>query len=117
MPPRVEDVTAETFRELTRERRWLSALDDDILRAQIEVAQIAAPTGLEHRRAEWVAERFSEIGMGARVDAAGNVVARAPGVYAGSPVVVCAHLDTVFPEGTSLTMRHDGTRVIGPGIC
>jgi acetylornithine deacetylase/succinyl-diaminopimelate desuccinylase-like protein len=117
MPPRVEEVTADTFRELTRERRWLGVLDADVLRHQIEVAQIAAPTGLEHRRADWVAERFAEIGIGAAVDDAGNVVARAPGAYAGSPVVVCAHLDTVFPEETSLTIRRDGARVIGPGIC
>jgi acetylornithine deacetylase/succinyl-diaminopimelate desuccinylase-like protein len=32
-------------------------------------------------------------------------------------VVICAHLDTVFPEETSLAVRRDGARVIGPGIC
>ncbi|HEY8175814.1 MAG TPA: M20/M25/M40 family metallo-hydrolase [Gemmatimonadaceae bacterium] len=117
MPPRIEDVTAETFRELTRERRWLGVLEADVLRHQIEVAQIAAPTGAEHRRAHWVAERFGGLGLGATVDDAGNVVARAPGAYAGSPVVVCAHLDTVFPEETSLAIRRDGPRLVGPGIC
>jgi acetylornithine deacetylase/succinyl-diaminopimelate desuccinylase-like protein len=29
---------------------------------------------------------------------------------------VCAHLDTVFARDVQLTFRHDGNRVIGPGI-
>ena len=117
MPPNVADVTAETFRELTRERRWLSELDADILRTQIDVAQIAAPTGAERRRARWVAQRLREIGLSASIDDAGNVVSRAPGAYAGAPVVVCAHLDTVFPKGTSLDVRREESRLVGPGIC
>jgi len=32
-------------------------------------------------------------------------------------VVVCAHLDTVYPDGTDLTVRRDGSRLVGPGIC
>ena len=117
MPPRVADVTADTFRELTRERRWLSKLSDDILRAQIDVAQIAAPTGAERHRARWVADDLQRSGLGAVIDGAGNVVARAPGAYAGEPVVVCAHLDTVFPEHTNLAVERDGARLVGPGIC
>jgi acetylornithine deacetylase/succinyl-diaminopimelate desuccinylase-like protein len=31
-------------------------------------------------------------------------------------VVVCAHLDTVFPAETSLEFRREGSRVMGPGI-
>lgn len=117
MPPRVADVTADTFRELTRERRWLAENDDDILRTQIGVAQIAAPTGAEQQRARWVADYLRRIGLGASIDDAGNVVARAAGAYAGEPVVVCAHLDTVFPEHTNLAIERDGSRLVGPGIC
>src|SRR6185295_15413587 len=97
MPPRVPDVTADTFRELSRERRLIAELDGDILRTQIEVAQIAAPTGAERRRARWVADRLASDGLQTSQDDAGNVIARAPGAYAEAPVVVCAHLDTVFP--------------------
>src|SRR6185503_14092646 len=109
--------TADTFRELSRERRLIVELDGEILRTQIEVAQIAAPTGAERRRAKWVAERFAAGGLHTTMDDAGNVVARAPGAYADAPVVVCAHLDTVFPDETSLAVRWQGTRVVGPGIC
>lgn len=117
MPPRIAEITAETFRELARERRMISDLDGEILETQIAVAQIAAPTGAERRRAAWVAERFAAAGLHAWRDAAGNVIARAPGAYAGAPVVVCAHLDTVFPEDVDLAVRRDGPRIVGPGIC
>ncbi|MGH7678511.1 MAG: M20/M25/M40 family metallo-hydrolase [Gemmatimonadaceae bacterium] len=117
MPSRVAAVTAETFRELTNERRALADLDAEILRTQIAIAQIAAPTGDEGLRARYVAQQLQGAGLNARLDDAGNVVARAPGAYADAPVVVCAHLDTVFPADTRLAVQHDGNRVIGPGIC
>lgn len=117
MTARVITATGETFRDLTRERRWLSELDDDILSAQMEVAQIPAPTGCEDGRARWMASRFAVSGLASRIDAAGNVIARVPGAYEDAPVVVCAHLDTVFPADTKLAVRREGSRVRGPGIC
>jgi acetylornithine deacetylase/succinyl-diaminopimelate desuccinylase-like protein len=87
------------------------------LRAQIAVAQIAAPTGEEHERGGWVARRFADCGLtDIETDGAGNIVARRPGTDDLAPVVICAHLDTVFPRGTDLSIRRDGDRLIGPGI-
>lgn len=117
MAPRVAELTSDTFRELSRERRWLASLDQEILRTQVEIAQIAAPTGSERRRAGWIAERLRAAGLCATLDDAGNVIARVPGAYAGAPVVVCAHLDTVFPPDITLQMRRDGHRLVCPGIC
>jgi len=117
MTSRVATATAETFRELTRERRLLAELDGEILRSQIDVARIPAPTGAERQRARWVAERLGAEGLSAHMDEEGNVVARAPGAYTDAPVVVCAHLDTVFPAETKLEIRRDGQRIVGPGIC
>jgi acetylornithine deacetylase/succinyl-diaminopimelate desuccinylase-like protein len=31
-------------------------------------------------------------------------------------VVLAAHLDTVFPEGTDVTVKRDGTRLLAPGV-
>jgi tripeptide aminopeptidase len=117
MTSRVAAATADTFRELGRERRMLAEMDADILRTQIAIAEIPAPTGDERLRANWIADQFRGLGLGVEMDDAGNVVARAPGAYADAPVVVCAHLDTVFPPGTQLAVRYEGDRLIGPGIC
>src|SRR5262252_1259076 len=95
--------TATTHRSLAPAHARLAAHDDAIVRSQITVAQIAAPTGEEHERAAWVARRFRDAGLSAiDTDAAGNVVGRRDGLDDAEPVVICAHLDTVFPRGTDL---------------
>jgi acetylornithine deacetylase/succinyl-diaminopimelate desuccinylase-like protein len=101
-------------------RERLAARDGQIVGAQMAVSEIAAPTGDEGQRASWIADRFRALGLcDVRTDAVGNVVGRRAGAeleLADRPVVVCAHLDTVFPNGTALRVRRDGRRLIGPGI-
>jgi acetylornithine deacetylase/succinyl-diaminopimelate desuccinylase-like protein len=81
------------------------------------VAQIAAPTGEERERGEWVARRFRDCGLSdVHTDEAGNVIGRRVGAANLPPVAICAHLDTVFPRGTDLSIRRDGVRLVGPGI-
>src|SRR5215467_5851750 len=109
--------TAATHRSLAPARARLAAHDDAIVRTQITVAQIAAPTGEEHERASWVARRFSDCGLtDIHTDAVGNVIGRRAGASDEAPVVMCAHLDTVFPRDTDLAVRREGDRLIGPGI-
>lgn len=106
-----------THRALASARARLAARDAAIVQSQITVAQIAAPTGEEHERSAWVAERFRALGLvDVEVDATGNAVGRRPGNEKLPPVVVCAHLDTVFPRETRLAVRRDGPRLVGPGI-
>jgi tripeptide aminopeptidase len=106
--------------ELRRALAWLERFDGDTLQWQRAIAAVPAPTGEEGRRADEVARRFAELGVGdlAR-DPAGNVIARWPGGTVGdggAGVVLAAHLDTVFPADTDLTVRHHGARLIAPGI-
>jgi acetylornithine deacetylase/succinyl-diaminopimelate desuccinylase-like protein len=109
--------TATTHRALAAAHARLAARDDAIVRSQIAVAQIAAPTGEEHERASWVTRRFQDCGLAdIHTDAAGNVIGRRAGTTRLSPVVICAHLDTVFPRTTDLSIRRDGERLVGPGI-
>src|SRR5579884_2414871 len=103
--------TTTTHRSLAAAHARLAARDDAIIRSQIAVAQIAAPTGEEHERAGWVARRFRDCGLcGIHTDDAGNVVGRRAGADDLPPVVICAHLDTVFPRDTDLSIRRDGER-------
>jgi acetylornithine deacetylase/succinyl-diaminopimelate desuccinylase-like protein len=114
---RVPVDSVATYRTLAPSRARLAARDDSIVHAQITLAEIAAPTGEEQERGAYVASRFRSLGLqDVQIDDAGNVVGRRPGRGRGAPIVVCAHLDTVFPRGTSLSVRRDGERLIGPGI-
>ena len=108
---------ATTHAALIAARHRLEAVDDAIVHNQVRIAEVPAPTGDEGARAAWVLRRFSAIGLSSvRRDGAGNVIARRAGRREAAPVVVCAHLDTVFPHGTNVTVRHEGTRLVGPGI-
>lgn len=109
--------SAATYRALASSRARLAARDDAIVHAQITLAEIAAPTGEEQERAAHVARRFRALGLrDVHIDGAGNAIGRRPGREELAPIVVCAHLDTVFPRETSLSVRRHGARLVGPGI-
>ena len=109
--------TAATHRALAASRARLAARDEAILRAQITLAEIAAPTGEEQERGAWVARHFRTLGLrDVHIDSVGNAIGRRPGREALAPVVVCAHLDTVFPRDTALSVRRHGPRLMGPSI-
>jgi tripeptide aminopeptidase len=84
---------------------------------QVSICEIPAPPFGEARRAEEFRRRLVTLGLtSARIDSEGNVIARRRGT-AGRPVVVLSgHLDTVFPEGTDVTVTRQGTLFKGPGI-
>jgi len=106
-----------THRALAAARARLASRDESIVHAQITLAEIPAPTGEEQERGEYVAKRFHAFGLqNVEIDDVGNVVGRRPGRHNLAPIVVCAHLDTVFPRGTSLFVKRDGARLMGPGI-
>ena len=49
-------------------------------------------------------------------DAVGNVMGLRRGIGNGPLLLVAAHLDTVFPAGTDVTVRREGTRLFAPGV-
>ena len=66
----------------------------------------------------WIGSRARRrSGLEVRIDEAGNVIgAPAWGDEGVAPVVVCAHLDTVFPSATPLLVERGRDRLTGPGI-
>jgi acetylornithine deacetylase/succinyl-diaminopimelate desuccinylase-like protein len=64
-----------------------------------------------------VARRLTTLGLSdVRIDEAGNVLARRRGTTSEGPVVVCAHLDTVFEGHQGISVRRHGSRLLAPGI-
>jgi acetylornithine deacetylase/succinyl-diaminopimelate desuccinylase-like protein len=107
------------FERLAPARAQLAAGDEGVLRTQIALSEIPAPTGAEGARAASVARRFRALGLDdVRTDEVGNVMGSRPGSGAPdeAPVLVCAHLDTVFPEGTAVGVAREGPQLAGPGI-
>jgi tripeptide aminopeptidase len=110
------DVT-ELFERLAPARARLEQADERVLRTQIALSEIPAPTGDEHARGALVAARFRALGLQhVETDDVGNVTGSRGGATDEAPVLVCAHLDTVFPEGTAVGVARDGRQLAGPGI-
>src|SRR3954467_15167658 len=104
LPARTERTTpldgARVFDRLALARARLAQGDERLLRTQIALSEIPSPTGGESARGASVAARFRALGLDdVRTDDVGNVVAERSGTTRDAPVLVCAHLDTVFPEG------------------
>ena len=84
---------------------------------QIAICQIEAPPFKEARRAEDLRARFAAMGLrNVRIDSVGNVIAERPGAPGEPVVVISGHLDTVFPAGTDVTVKREGTILRAPGI-
>ena len=61
--PVTDSRTARTHRALASSHARITARDSATIHTQIAVSQIAAPTGEERRRAEWVVARLRSFGL------------------------------------------------------
>jgi acetylornithine deacetylase/succinyl-diaminopimelate desuccinylase-like protein len=78
---------------------------------------IPAPTSQEEKRARDYAERFKALGLEqVHIDEAGNVLGTYKGSGTGPTVMLAAHLDTVYPMATDLTVTEKDGRLYAPGI-
>jgi tripeptide aminopeptidase len=96
-----------------------AALDsghDQWVRDIVAITQIPAPPFKEQVRAKAFAQMLRTRDLDASIDEAGNVLALRKGTRPGPVVVVSAHLDTVFPEGTDVTVKREGTKLMAPGV-
>jgi acetylornithine deacetylase/succinyl-diaminopimelate desuccinylase-like protein len=93
------------------------ATEPQTIAQQIQFCEVPAPPFQESARGLVVRRAFEELRLkNVRVDRVGNVLADRPGLSGNPRLVVAAHLDTVFPEGTDVKVRRDGARLSGPGI-
>jgi acetylornithine deacetylase/succinyl-diaminopimelate desuccinylase-like protein len=98
-------------------RDYILATDERTLRDQVELTEIPAPPFGEEARGQRLAELLEEAGLvEVRTDEIGNVVGVRHGRETGAPLVLAAHLDTVFPAGTDLKVGIEDGVLRAPGI-
>lgn len=114
--PAVEALLANP--KIVRALEDIKADDSRTFEEQKRITEIPAPPYKEKVRAEYYRKRMQELGFkDAAVDGEGNVIALRKGSGGGRPkLVVSAHLDTVFPEGTDVTVKEKDGAIVAPGI-
>jgi len=96
---------------------FIAADHDRFVREIIQITEIEAPPFKEEKRAKAYAEMMRQAGLGdVEIDAEGNVIGLRKGTGNGPLIAIAAHLDTVFPEGTNVKVRRQGTKLYGPGV-
>ncbi len=93
-------------------------ITDLVIDLAIQIQQIPAPTFAEGQRGEFVRELFIKENLNdVSIDSLGNVYARLLGKQKkAKPLIVSAHLDTVFPASVNLQVSKDDAKIVAPGI-
>ena len=90
---------------------------DRFVNELVALTEIPAPPFKEQARAKAYLEMLRRQGLSdVEIDAEGNAMGVRKGTAGGSMVAVLAHLDTVFPEGTDVKVKRQGTRLMAPGV-
>jgi tripeptide aminopeptidase len=103
--------------QVKRAIEFIKQNEAETVNEQAKICEIPAPSFKEQVRAAYLKQRFIELGLiNVRIDAEGNVLGERPGETAQTTLVLAAHLDTVFPEGTDVKVSRSGTTLKAPGI-
>lgn len=122
--PAAQTSADATLKRVLADQTFVAAMaaierDHDALVADIvSITEIASPPFKETKRADAILARFRTLGLAdVERDTEGNVLGIRRGTRGTGPMLaVCAHLDTVFPEGTDVHVKRQGTRLSAPGI-
>ena len=95
----------------------IAAAEPETLAEQVRLTEIPAPPFQEQRRAEYYLEQMRQRGLAdAYIDSEGNVIGVRRGTGDGPLFVIAAHLDTVFPLETDVSVEMRDGRYYAPGI-
>lgn len=119
----MDNAVAVEFEQLTANTMVRAALESiaagepETIAEQIRLTEIPAPPFQEQRRAEYYLQQMQSRGLPeAYIDAEGNVIGLHRGSGEGPLLAIAAHLDTVFPPETDLTVEQRDGRYYAPGI-
>lgn len=95
----------------------ISELKDIFLANLVMLSEIPSPTFGEEKRRDFILERFTEYELqNCSIDEKSNALAVIPGKTGEGNILLCAHMDTVFPEKTDHTVSIQPNMVTGPGV-
>lgn len=95
----------------------LDEMERETMGDLITLTEIEAPPFMEAKRALAFKEMLTAAGIDKTwIDEVGNVIGIKKGSVGNRVVVLDAHLDTVFPEGTDVTVKKKGDTLYAPGI-
>jgi len=122
-PVTITEPVSEQFRLLLTDPRIQTALtaieasEPETLAEQVRLTEIPAPPFQEQRRAEYYLQQMHDRGLpDAYIDTEGNVIGIRRGSGDGPLFVIAAHLDTVFPMDTDVSVEIRDGRYYAPGI-
>ncbi len=115
---RADDVAALLREPAVRAAVGLArSVEPQTLEDQVRFCEVPAPPFGEAARGELLRKAFVALRLqNVRVDKAGNVIGDRPGERPRPRLVVAAHLDTVFPAETRVSVTRQGAILKGPGI-
>jgi tripeptide aminopeptidase len=129
MPP-VPTSAFARIAQLASDRRvhqafqWVHLHERQIMQWHTDLVQVPAPPFGERPRAEWLCDRFRELGLeNILIDEEGNALGLWPAAEgsqataSGPCLLLSAHIDTVFPAGTPIEPALSHTRLTAPGAC
>jgi acetylornithine deacetylase/succinyl-diaminopimelate desuccinylase-like protein len=101
-------------------RQALKYIDDRFdaqVKEWIALTEIPAPSAHEQKRAAYIKGQLEALGLLATIDGIGNVIAKRAGSGGGPGIAFVAHMDTVHPMETDVTVKRlpDGT-LHAPGV-
>lgn len=119
----VSDHIEKTYQAIMEYKAVKEGLDfikedhEDIVEEQKRICSISAPTFKEQIRGQYFYKRFKELGLeDVSIDEVGNVFGIRKGTGKGPKLLVAAHLDTVFDEGTDTNVKEKDGKLYAPGI-
>jgi len=102
---------------MTKAFSLINELEPETLKDLILLTEIPAPPFQEEERGRKFAEMLRQAGADSLwTDEVGNVIALRKGTKRDKTVLVEAHLDTVFPESTDVTVKISGDTLKAPGV-
>ncbi|HEV8514060.1 MAG TPA: M20/M25/M40 family metallo-hydrolase [Cyclobacteriaceae bacterium] len=118
-----EDIYASEVKTLAKTKsvtdafKVIDELEPSTIKELIDLTEIPAPPFKENIRAQRMKQLFETAGADkVWIDSVGNVLALRKGKNSNQTVILDAHLDTVFPEGTDVTIKHHGDTLYAPGV-